>query len=81
MNWTDCAAVESRKKKLAGTWVFQGTRVPVEALFENLLSEATVHQFTEWFLGVDICQVEVVLQHQISTLRGSPAGGTIDCNR
>ena len=51
MNWKDCDAVESRPDKLSGAWVFRGTRVPVEALFENLLGGATLQDFTEWFPG------------------------------
>ena len=35
-DWETCPAVECRPGKLSGVWVFQGTRVPVSALFENL---------------------------------------------
>ena len=38
-NWETCPAVERRPEKLSGAWVFQGTRVPVSALFENLKKE------------------------------------------
>ena len=58
MDWKDCDAVESRPDKLSGTWVFRGTRVPVEALFENLLGGATLRDFTEWFQGVELDQAE-----------------------
>ena len=78
MDWKDCAVVESRRDKLGGACVFRGTRVTVAAVFENLLGGATIHQFTGWSPEVEHSQVEVVLQHQISTLAGSPAGGTID---
>ena len=78
MNGKDCAAVESRKDKLETAWVLWGTEVPVAALFENLPGGATTHQFTEWFPGAEVSQVVVVLQPQISTLRGSAAGGSID---
>jgi uncharacterized protein (DUF433 family) len=69
MDWKDCDAVESRPDKLSGTWVFRGTRVPVEALFENLLGGATLRDFTEWFQGVELDQVEEVIRHQIQTLK------------
>ena len=72
MNWKDCSAVESRKDKLGGAWVFRGTRVPVAALFENLLGEAKIHQFTEWFPGVESSQVQAAIQHQISTSEVDP---------
>jgi uncharacterized protein (DUF433 family) len=42
MNWKDCEVVESRPDKLSGAWVFRGTRVPVEALFETLLGRHPV---------------------------------------
>ena len=61
--------MERRGDKLGGAWVFRGTRVPVEALFENPLGGCSIHQFTEWFQGVEISQVDAVLLHQISTLR------------
>ena len=74
MEWKDCPVVESRRDKLWGAWVFRGTRVPVEAPFENLPGGSTIHQFVEWFPGVEISQVELVLQHQISTLRNQSHG-------
>ena len=69
MDWQGCGAVESRPDKLSGAWVFRGTRVPVEALFENVPEGATIRQFVEWFPGVEPEQVEEVLRHQIRTLR------------
>ena len=46
-DWELCKAVERNPGKLGGAWVFQGTRVPVSALFENLRDGATVEQFLE----------------------------------
>ena len=37
--------------------------MPVQALFENLESGATVENFLEWFPGVAREQVEAVLEH------------------
>ena len=51
-NWETCPAVERRSEKLSGAWVFQGTRVPVSALFENLKEGASIEQFLDWFPGV-----------------------------
>jgi uncharacterized protein (DUF433 family) len=62
-NWTDCSAVERVEGKVAGTWLFKGTRVPVKALFENLEGGATVHEFVEWFPGVTRDQAAAVLEH------------------
>ena len=44
-------AVERDVDKVSGVWVFQGTRVPVAALFENLRDGATIEEFLEWFPG------------------------------
>ena len=48
--------------------MFQGTRVPVSALFENLKEGASTTQFLEWFPGVDAWKVEAVLDHEIKAL-------------
>jgi uncharacterized protein (DUF433 family) len=63
LNWSQCAAVERSPGKVSGAWLFKGTRVPVEALFENLESGASVKDFLQWFPGVSRDQVEAVLAH------------------
>lgn len=68
MDWGLCPAVERRPEKLSGAWVFQGTRVPVSALFENLKEGASIEQFLDWFLGVEEWQVKAVLEHEMKTL-------------
>ena len=62
-------AVESRSDKLSGAWVFRGTRVTVEALFENLLGGTTLREFTELFPVVKVGEVEEVIGHQVRTLK------------
>ena len=62
--WEKCSAIERRKERLSGAWVFKGTRVPVQALFENLRSGATVDQFLKWFPGVSQQQVDQVLRFE-----------------
>jgi hypothetical protein len=49
LNWSQCSAVERIQGKVSGVWLFKGTRVPVQALFENLESGATVENFLEGF--------------------------------
>ena len=66
--WEDLAAIERDSNKVSGVWVFRGTRVPVAALFENLRDGASVDEFLEWFPGVSRAQVEMVLDHEVSTL-------------
>ena len=70
-NWETCPAVERRPEKLSGTWVFQGTRVPVAALFENLKEGASTEQFLDWFQGVGEWQVKAVLEHEMKSLTDS----------
>jgi uncharacterized protein (DUF433 family) len=63
LDWSSCAAVERSPEIVSGAWVFQGTRIPVSALFENLEDGARVDDFIEWFPGVTKEQVEAVLEH------------------
>jgi len=63
LNWSQCPAVERVPGKVSGAWVFQGTRVPVKALFENIEDGARVDDFLQWFPGVMRQQVEAVLEH------------------
>ena len=69
-NWESCSEVERDPDKVSGSWVFKGTRVPVAALFENLRDGATIEQILEWFPGVERSQVEAVLDHELSALKG-----------
>lgn len=64
-----CPAVEQDSDKVSGVLVFQGTRVPVAALFENLRDGATLEQFLDWFPGVERWQVESVLDYESQELR------------
>ena len=66
--WESCSVVERSSERLSGAWVFSGTRVPVSALFENLMDGASVDDFLEWFPGVERKQVEAVLEHESKAL-------------
>jgi uncharacterized protein (DUF433 family) len=68
LDWTTCNAVERDPQKVSGTWIFQGTRVPVSALFANIEGGATVEEFIEWFPGVSREQVNLVLEHAARSL-------------
>ena len=48
--------------------MFVGTRVSIASLFNNLKAGATIHEFVEWFPGVELSQVEEVLQFEIDAL-------------
>ena len=68
MDWSQCQAIEQDNNTLSGAWVFRGTRVPVQALFENLDAGATVDDFLAWFPGVNREQVDEVLMFASSSL-------------
>jgi uncharacterized protein (DUF433 family) len=62
LNWDQCLVVECSPDRVSGAWVFQGTRVPLKALFENLEDGATVDDFLNWFPGVRRDQIVAVLE-------------------
>lgn len=61
IDWCHCPVVERSPAKVSGKWLFRDTRVPVQALFENLEDGATVDDFVEWFPGVPREQAVAVL--------------------
>jgi uncharacterized protein (DUF433 family) len=63
IDWSSCPAVERDQERVSGAWVFRSTRIPVAALFENLEDGASAAQFVEWFPGVTMEQVRIVLDH------------------
>ena len=67
-NWHNCVEVEREPGQVSGAWVFRGTRVPVNALFENIEDGATVDDFLEWFPGVSRQQVDAVLEQASASL-------------
>ena len=68
MDWAQCKAIEHDPSKVSGAWVFRGTRVPVQALFENLDAGATIDEFLEWFPGVSREQIDEVLMFTSQSL-------------
>lgn len=68
MEWSNCKAIERDPAKVSGAWVFRGTRVPVQALFENLDAGATVDDFIEWFPGISREQIDEVLMFASNSL-------------
>lgn len=63
LGWAGCAAVERDPQRVSGAWVFQGTRIPVAALFENLEDGVSLAEFVELFPGVTEKQARLVLDH------------------
>jgi len=37
IDWRSCPEIERIPDEVSGAWVFSGTRIPVQALFENLV--------------------------------------------
>jgi len=68
LDWSSCWAVERDPQRMSGAWVFKGTRIPVSALFENLEDGTQITQFIEWFPGVTLDQVRMVLDHAAKSL-------------
>ncbi|MBA3314447.1 MAG: DUF433 domain-containing protein [Planctomycetota bacterium] len=71
-HWIDCEAVERHPEVVSGAWVFRGTRVPVAALFESLRDDASIHDFLEWFPGIERWQIDAVLEYGASISGGTP---------
>ncbi len=69
--WQQCDVVERHADVVSGALVFQGTRVPVAALFRNLKDGATIDDFLEWFPGVQRSHVESVLECEAASCAGS----------
>ena len=69
IDWSSYPAVERDPKRVSGAWLFRGTRVPVESLFQNLADGAVVTDFLRWFPGVNAEQVQVVLEHAARSLQ------------
>ena len=63
LDWTQCQVIQRVPGKLSGARVFNTTRVPARALFEDLEDGATVNGFLSWFPGVTRELVEAVLEH------------------
>ena len=69
MDWQRCKAVERDPDKHSGDLIFIHTRVPVEALFDNLSAGDTIEEFLESFPGVERWQVEEVLGYMAEMIR------------
>jgi uncharacterized protein (DUF433 family) len=63
----------SDPQRLGGRVCFRGTRVPVDALFENLEDGVSVDEFLDAFEGVTREQVVGVLEAAKHALAASPA--------
>ena len=67
-DWNFCPAVERIAGKVSGAWVFTESRLPLNALFENLASGCTLAEFDEWY-GMDPARQTAVLAYAAKALR------------
>ncbi len=69
-----CSAVESIPGKVSGAWVFRGTRMPVQTVFENLEAGMSAAEITEVF-DVTPEEIKAVLHFATESLTKAPALG------
>src|SRR5258708_37239949 len=74
LDWSKCPAVESIPGKVSGAWVFRGTRMPVQTVFENLEVGMSIHEITEVF-DVTPEEVKAVLHFASESLTKAPTLG------
>jgi uncharacterized protein (DUF433 family) len=67
LDWSQCPAVESVPGKVSGAWVFRGTRMPVQTVFENLEAAMSVDEITEVF-DVTTEEVKAILRFASQSL-------------
>jgi uncharacterized protein (DUF433 family) len=63
LGWAGCAAVERDPLRVSGAWVFRGSRIPVDALFENLEDGVSLAEMIELFPGATQERARLVLEH------------------
>ena len=61
LDWSQCPAVESVPGKVSGAWVFRGTRMPVQAVIENLEAGMSVREIADNY-DVTAEEVKAVLE-------------------
>ena len=74
LNWSECPTVESVPGKLSSAWVLKGTRMPVQAIFENRDLGLSVREITEVY-DVTEAEVKAVLHCAAQSLETTPAYG------
>ena len=72
LDWTKCDAVERVPGKMSGAWVFKGTRMPVQTIFDNLEAGMSPQEITEVF-DVTPEEVRAVLHFAGESLKKSAA--------
>ena len=68
IDWRQCPHVERDPEIMSGAWCFEGTRVPVSALFGNLAEGLSIPEFLEQFPNTRPDHVKAVLDFQAQRL-------------
>lgn len=69
VDWSQCPGIERRADKMSGAWCFEGTRVTVASLFENLAGGASITGYIKQFPDVETERVIKVLEFQADRLK------------
>lgn len=72
LDWSQCPEVESVPGKVSGAWVFRGTRMPVQTVFENLEAGMSADEIADVF-DVTAAEVKAVLHFASESLAGRSA--------
>lgn len=67
LDWSQCCVVESMPGRLDGAWVFRNTRMPVSAVFENLVAGASIDDIVAQF-PITRMQINAVLEFAARSL-------------
>lgn len=71
IDWAECPALSRNPERMSGAWCFRNTRLPLHALFSNLITGMTVPEFVETYPGVDQEDVEATLQFLVDRLEAT----------
>ncbi|MBV9938847.1 MAG: DUF433 domain-containing protein [Acidobacteriaceae bacterium] len=74
LDWSQCPAVESVPGNVSGAWVFRGTRMPVQTVFDNLEAGMSLQEITQVF-DVKPEEVKAVLRFASKSLEKAPTYG------
>ena len=72
LDWSQCSAVESIPGKVSGAWVFKGTRMPVQTVFQNLEAGMSPQEIAEVF-DVTPEEIRAVLHFASQSLEKEPS--------
>jgi uncharacterized protein (DUF433 family) len=72
LDWSQCPAVESIPGKVSGAWVFKGTRMPVQTVFQNLEAGMSPQEIAEVF-DVTPEEIRAVLHFAHQSLEKEPS--------